>query len=123
MRPEVTNHLELVQGGAPFALGEATAIALATTLFPEQLTQLNLLRSHAAITYHRLALGGLTGRAKLSIEECEQIRRVFDERGRVRFPVKVSLTDTPGAFEPKGGAVTTLSVECVVRHRTNGSRA
>lgn len=116
LRRDVTNHLGSVHGGAQYALGEATAIALAATLFPERVAHLDLLTANAAITYHRLARGDLTACAALSIEECERIRREFGERGRVCFPVNVSLTDA--SRDTDGAAVTTLTVECAAHART-----
>ncbi len=111
LRRAVTNHTGSVHGGAQYGLGEATAIALAATLFPERVAQLDLLTASATIAYRRPARGDLTARADLSAEECERIRAEFGERGRVRFPVAVALADADGAV------ATTLTVECVVRSR------
>jgi uncharacterized protein (TIGR00369 family) len=63
LRREVTNHIGSVHGGAQYALGEATAIALAATLFAEEISHLDLLTANATIAYHRLACGDLTARA------------------------------------------------------------
>jgi uncharacterized protein (TIGR00369 family) len=112
LRREVSNHAGTVHGGAQYALGEATAVALAATLFPERVAQLDLLTASATITYHRPARGDLTARAALPAQECERIRTELGARGRVRFPVPVALADADGAV------ATTLTVECMVRSRS-----
>ena len=111
LRPEVTNHIGSVHGGAQYALGEAAAIALAATLFPEWLPDLDLLTAQAAIIYHRPARGDLTARAALPAKECERLRTEFGARGRVRFSAAVALADADGM------SATTLTVECAVRAR------
>jgi hypothetical protein len=50
-------------------------------------------------------------RARLPAEDCERIRAGLGERGRVRFPVAVALTDADGTV------ATTLTVEVAVRSR------
>lgn len=118
VRPDVTNHLGSTHGGAQYALGEATAIALAATLFPEHIECLNLLTADATITYHRVARGDLTGWAALPIERCERIRREFGAKGHARFPIHVSLTDaTPDDGSLDSVVVATLMVECSVHDR------
>jgi uncharacterized protein (TIGR00369 family) len=111
LRPEVTNHTGMVHGGAQYVLGEATAIALAATLFPDRLAELDLdlLTAQAAITYHHPARGDLTARAALTAEECERLTSEFNARGKLRFPVDVVLSDDNAV------SATTLSVECAVR--------
>ena len=111
LRRDVTNHAASVHGGAQYALGEATAITLAATLFADQVADLNLLTAHASIDYRSLARGTLTARAELPAEDCERIRAELSERGRVRFPVAVALTDADGTI------ATTLTVEVAVRSR------
>ena len=108
---KVSNHTGSVHGGAQYALGEAAAIALAATLFPERLPDLDLLTAQAAIIYHRPACGDLTARATLPAKECERLRTEFGARGRVRFAVAVALADADGM------SATTLTVECAVRSR------
>jgi uncharacterized protein (TIGR00369 family) len=108
LRPEVTNHLGIIHGGAQYALGEATAIALASRVPSEQAGPVNLLTASATITYRRRAQGGLIGRASLPPEEVSRLRAVFAEQGRARFPVEVELHDETETV------VTTLTVECVV---------
>jgi uncharacterized protein (TIGR00369 family) len=112
LRREVTNHAASIHGGAQYALGEATAIALAAALFPEQVTRLDLLTAHASIAYRHPAHGDLTARAILPAEECERIRLEFGEHGWVRFPVTVALTDADDTV------ATSLIVECAVRLRS-----
>lgn len=111
LRRDVPNHIGTVHGGAQYGLGEATAIALAATLFPEHVDHLNLLTANASITYHRLARGDLTARAVVADDLREPIRAEFAERGRVRFSVAVELTDAADDTAP----ATTLTVECAVR--------
>jgi uncharacterized protein (TIGR00369 family) len=111
LRRDVTNHAASVHGGAQYALGEATAITLAATLFAQQVADLNLLTARASIDYRSLARGTLTARAELPAEDCERIRAELVERGRVRFPVAVALTDADGTV------ATTLTVEVAVRSR------
>lgn len=72
LRRDVSNHVGTVHGGAQYGLGEATAIALAATLFPEHVEYLNLLTANASITYHRLARGDLTARAVIPDDACER---------------------------------------------------
>jgi uncharacterized protein (TIGR00369 family) len=108
LRQELTNHLGMLHGGAQYCLGEATAIALAATLVSDQLASVNLLTANASITYQRPAQGELIGHASIAAEEQSRLRAIFDEKGRVRVPVTVELTDTTGQI------VTTLAVECVV---------
>ncbi len=67
--------------------------------------------AHASIDYRSLARGTLTARAELPAEDCERIRAELSERGRVRFPVAVALTDADGTI------ATTLTVEVAVRSR------
>ena len=112
LRREVSNHAASVHGGAQYALGEATASALAATLFPERIDQVSLLTASASITYHRLAHGDLTAHAELPADEYEHIRTEFDVRGRVRFSASVALTDADG------GVTTTLVVACAARLRS-----
>ncbi len=107
LRQEVTNHLGLIHGGAQYALGEATAIAMASRIPGEQAGQVNLLTASATIQYRRRAQGGLIGRASMPPEEISRLRAAFAERGRVRFPVVVELRDETDTV------VTTLTVECV----------
>lgn len=107
----MTNHAASVHGGAQYALGEATAITLAATLFADQVADLNLLTAHASIDYRSLARGTLTSRAELPVEDCEHIRAELGARGRVRFPVAVALTDADGTI------ATTLTVDVSVRSR------
>ncbi len=52
LRRDVAIHIGTVHGGAQYGLGEAPAIALAATLFPEHVERLNLLTANARITYH-----------------------------------------------------------------------
>jgi uncharacterized protein (TIGR00369 family) len=112
LRREVTNHAGSAHGGAQYALGEATAIALAATLFPSQLGNVDLLTATATITYHRLAQGEITARSALSSDAVERIQADFGQRGSVRFPATVEIVDATGVV------ATTLTVECVVRkHR------
>lgn len=112
LRQELSNHAASVHGGAQYALGEATAIALAATLFSERIDQVNLLTASACITYHRLAHGDLTARAELPVGERERIRAEFGALGRARFSVSVALSDADG------GVTTTLVVECAARLRS-----
>lgn len=111
LRRDVSNHAGMVHGGAQYALGEATAIALAATLFAEQVADLDLVTATASIAYQRPARGDLTAHATLSSEEYERIRAELGAQGRVRFPVAVALADAGGVV------ATTLSVECAVRRR------
>ena len=107
LRQEVSNHLDMVHGGAQYGLGEATAIALASQVVGEHAQPVNLLTASASITYRRRAQGGLTGRASLPPDEASRLRAEFAERGRVRFPVTVDLVDETDQV------VTTLTVNCV----------
>jgi uncharacterized protein (TIGR00369 family) len=111
LRREVTNHAGSAHGGAQYALGEATAIAVAATHFPAEFAQLDLLTANATITYQRLAQGDITARGALSAEAAERIQADFVKSGRVRFPATVEIADETGAI------ATTLTVECVVRRR------
>jgi uncharacterized protein (TIGR00369 family) len=111
LRREVTNHAGLAHGSAQYALGEATAIAVAATLFPFELAQLDLLTATATITYQRPALGDITAHGALSNDAVERIRTAFGQSGSVRFPVTVEIADATGV------TTTTLTVESVVRRR------
>ena len=111
LRLEVTNHAGLAHGGAQYALGEAAAIAVAATLFPMELAQLDLLTANASITYRHPARGDITARGDLPADTVERIRADFGQSGSVRFPVMVEIADGTGAI------ATTLTVECVVRRR------
>lgn len=111
LRSDVTNHAGTIHGGAQYALGEATAVALAAVVFAERVADLDLLTAHATISYHRPAHGTLTARATLPDDVCERIRAECDARGRARFPVDVALVDADGTV------ATTLTVECAVRVR------
>lgn len=114
-RADVTNHMASIHGGAQYALGEATAIALAATLFLDRISQVDILTASACVTYHHPAHGSLTARAELPDAECERIRAVFDAQGRARILVNVTLVDAGGAD------ATTLAVECVARLRPQAS--
>jgi uncharacterized protein (TIGR00369 family) len=111
LRREVTNHAGLAHGGAQYALGEATAIAVAATLFPTDLAQIDLLTASATIAYQRPAQGDITARGVLPPAAIERIHTDFGASGSVRFPVTIEIVDAIGAI------ATTLSVECVVRSR------
>ena len=115
LRREVANHLGMVHGGAQYALGEATAIALAATVFAEQVGELELLSANATITYHRPSHGDLIARSSLPPDERDRVRTTLGERGRVRFPISVALHDGDG--DDGGMPATTLNVECAVRLR------
>ena len=108
LRQEISNHLGMVHGGAQYALGEATAIALASQIVGTD-HRVNLLTASATITYRRRAEGSLTGRASVPPVDAARLRAAFAEHGRVRFPVAVDLLDDANNI------VTTLMVECVVR--------
>jgi uncharacterized protein (TIGR00369 family) len=112
LRQDVSNHADTVHGGAQYALGEATAIALAATLFPGQIAHLDLVSANATIAYRRAAHGDLTARAELPDDECERVRGELDQHGRVRFPVAVTLTDADSVV------ATTLTVEVAARLRS-----
>jgi uncharacterized protein (TIGR00369 family) len=111
LRLEVTNHAGSIHGGAQYGLGEATAIALAATLFPEHIARLDLLTANATIAYLHPAHGDLTARATLPTEECARLHAELGEGGRVRFPVAVTLADAEGVV------ATTLTVDCAARLR------
>ena len=111
LRREVTNHAGLAHGGAQYALGEATAIAVAATLFPADLPQLDLLTANATIAYQRPARGDITARGALSADAVERIRADFGQSESIRFPVTVEIADATGMI------ATTLTVECVARRR------
>ena len=97
----------MVHGGAQYALGEATAIAMASQVVGAD-QHVNLLTASATISYRRRAEGSLIGRASLPPEEASRLRAAFAEHGRLRVPVAVDLLDETNKV------VTTLTVECVV---------
>jgi len=111
LRREVTNHAGSAHGGAQYALGEATAIAVAATLFPTDLARLDLRTANATIAYQRLAQGDITAYGILPAGAVERIQADFGQSGSLRFPVMVEIADATGAI------ATTLAVECVVRWR------
>jgi uncharacterized protein (TIGR00369 family) len=111
LRREVTNHAGLAHGGAQFALGEATAIAVAATIFPAELAHLDLVTANATITYQRPARGDITARGELPANVVERMRADFGQSGSARLPVTVEIADATGAI------AATLTVECVVRLR------
>ena len=111
LRRVVSNHLGLVHGGAQYALGEATVIALAAMLVSDQPQPVNLLTARASISYRILAKGDRLGRATLPAEEQQRLRAVFAEQGRARIPITVELVDETGEV------ATTLTVECVALAR------
>jgi uncharacterized protein (TIGR00369 family) len=111
LRREVTNHAGMAHGGAQYALGEATAIAVAATLFPAEFAQIDLLTASATIAYQRPARGDITARGVLPPEAIERIHTDFGASGSARFPVTIEIADGAGAI------ATTLSVECVARWR------
>jgi uncharacterized protein (TIGR00369 family) len=111
LRLEVTNHAGLAHGGAQYALGEATAIAVAATLFPTELAHVELLTANATITYQHPARGDVVAHGVLPDEVVERIRTAFNQSGSVHLPVTVEIADATGVI------ATTLTVECVVRRR------
>jgi acyl-coenzyme A thioesterase PaaI-like protein len=87
------NHVGSQHAGALFSAGEAASGAAFVGAFVEIMGELTPLAESAEIAYRKLAKGEITATARFTEDRDALIARLNDE-GRIRFPIKVELTNT-----------------------------
>ena len=91
-RAEIRNHVGSQHAGALFSAGEAASGAAFVGAFAERLGELTPLAESAEIAYRKLAQGVITATGELRAE-AQELLDALERDGRVRFEVRVSLTD------------------------------
>jgi len=89
------NHVGSQHAGALFSAGEAASGAAFVGAFLDIMGEITPLAQSAEISYLKIAKGRITATASFD-EDAESLRETLSQEGRVRFPVKVSLTDGAG---------------------------
>jgi Domain of unknown function (DUF4442) len=97
-----------------FSAGEAASGAAFVGSFLEIMGEITPLAESAEIAYKKLAKGEVTATARFG-ENAEALKTKLNEDGRVRFPIKVEMTD------PDGNVVAEMTVNWYVR-RNNAER-
>jgi acyl-coenzyme A thioesterase PaaI-like protein len=89
------NHVGSQHAGALFAAGEAASGAAFVGAFIEMMGEITPLAESAEIAYRKLAKGEITATGRFS-EDAEALKAKLREDGRIRFPVRVEMTDSAG---------------------------
>lgn len=92
---ETSNHIATMHAGALFTLAEAASGAAMAGLFLERLAGVRPVAASATIDFVRPAKGAVTAHAAVDAEGPELLAALARE-GKVRFPVKVAMTDAEG---------------------------
>jgi len=92
---ETSNHIATMHAGALFTLAEAASGAAMAGLFLERLAGVRPVAASATIDFVRPAKGAVTAHAAVDAER-EGLLAALDGEGKVRFPVKVAMTDAEG---------------------------
>jgi acyl-coenzyme A thioesterase PaaI-like protein len=91
------NHVGSQHAGALFSAGEAASGAAFVGAFVEIMGELMPLAESAEIAYRKLAKGDITATARFTEDRDALIARL-NEEGRIRFPIKVELTNAEGTL-------------------------
>lgn len=89
------NHVGSQHAGALFGAGEAASGAAFVGAFLEMMGEITPLAESAEIAYRKLAKGEITATGRFT-EDSEALKAKLGEDGRIRFPVRVEMTDTSG---------------------------
>jgi acyl-coenzyme A thioesterase PaaI-like protein len=89
------NHVGTRHAGALFAAGEAASGAAFVGAFLAILGDITPLAESAQIDYRALAKGEITVTARFA-EDREALLAQLEQDGRIRFPVRVEMTDADG---------------------------
>ncbi|HWJ51698.1 MAG TPA: DUF4442 domain-containing protein [Solirubrobacteraceae bacterium] len=91
------NHVGSQHAGALFSAGEAASGAAFVGSFVELMGEITPLAESAEIAYRKLAKGEITATARFTEDRDALIARL-NEEGRIRFPIKVELTNAEGTL-------------------------
>jgi acyl-coenzyme A thioesterase PaaI-like protein len=91
----LVNHVGSQHAGGLFSVAEwASGLALLGT-FAEQLAEVTPLAESAEISYGKIARGPITATGRFGADRDDALAEL-EREGRVRFPVKVDLTNEAG---------------------------
>lgn len=89
------NHIGTQHAAGMFAAGEAASGGAFAGAFAELMGSVVPLAESAEISYRRIASGPITATALLE-DDREALLATLESEGRMRFPVRIELTDTAG---------------------------
>jgi acyl-coenzyme A thioesterase PaaI-like protein len=89
------NHVGSQHAGGLFSAGEAASGAAFVGAFMEIMGEVTPLAESAEISYRALAKGEITATARFA-EDRYSLLAELNESGRVRFPIRVEMTDADG---------------------------
>jgi acyl-coenzyme A thioesterase PaaI-like protein len=89
------NHVGSQHAGALFAAGEAASGAAFVGAFLEMMGEITPLAESADIAYRKLAKGEITATGRFA-QDSEALKSKLRQDGRIRFPVRVEMTDSAG---------------------------
>ncbi|MFO6447502.1 YiiD C-terminal domain-containing protein [Erythrobacter sp. NE805] len=92
---DTSNHIATMHAGALFTLAEAASGAAMAGLFLERLAQLRPVAASSTIDFVKPAKGAITAQAQVDAE-APTLFAALDATSKVRFPVKVTMTDAEG---------------------------
>lgn len=87
-----SNHIATMHAGALFTLAEAASGAAMAGMFLERLAALRPVAASATIDFVKPAKGTITARAAVEGAK-SMLFGTLDSEGKVRFPVKITITD------------------------------
>lgn len=93
--PAKHNHIGTLHAGALFSLAESASGICVMAAIAERLNGVTPLAARAEITYRQVARGDVTATATIG-QPVAEVLAALDEAGKVRFPVRVELTDARG---------------------------
>ncbi|HEY1690332.1 MAG TPA: DUF4442 domain-containing protein [Solirubrobacteraceae bacterium] len=108
------NHVGSQHAGALFSAGEAASGGAFVGAFLEIMGEVTPLAESAQIAYKAIARGEITARARFA-EDRDALLAELREKGRVRFPINVELTD------PDGKLVAEMTVNWYMRRKSSES--
>lgn len=91
------NHVGSQHAGALFTAGEAASGAAFVGAFVEIMGEVTPLAESAEISYLKLAKGEITATARFG-EDRDALLATLAADGRIRFPIRVELTDADGTL-------------------------
>ncbi len=91
------NHVGSLHAGALFSAGEAASGAAFVGSFFEVMGEITPLAESAEIAYRKLAKGEITATGRFAEDSAALIAQLREE-GRIRFPIKVELTNSEGTL-------------------------
>jgi acyl-coenzyme A thioesterase PaaI-like protein len=90
------NHVGSQHAGGLFSAGEAASGAAFVGAFMAIMGEVTPLAESAEISYRKLAKGEVTATARFA-EDRDSLLSELQRDGRVRFPIRVEMTDAAGA--------------------------